>query len=875
VKQEIDEELRFHIEQRTAESVAAGMAPEDAAQAARKRFGNLQSVREECRERRGASFGETTWQDVRFGSRMLGKNPGFTLVAVLSLALGIGAATAVFSLINAVLLRSLPVPNPQELRVLQWAGIDARPRSISGQATTSGNRTIAESVSPTMFQTLRDRGAGLADIFAFAPLEDAVVRGRQAAFPASGMVVSENFFTALGVRAAVGRVFVPGDAVTAGAEQVVITFDQWTKHFDCDAGIVGQSLTLNGHSLTIVGVLPRDFTGVRLGSAYGFYVPMTPGSPFLERAVSVADHWWVRLMARMKPAASDDRLKAALDTVFAPEAQSQMKYPEILVQAGSGGLAFDRNAYGKPLVLLLIVVGLVLLVACANIAGLLLARGAARQHELAVRAALGAGRWRLIRQSLTESLLLTLLGGGLGILIAVQGRTIISRLLGQSAEGLQYDLTLDATVLVFALAVALITALLSGLLPALRAGGADPLSGLKARTALGSPRLRAGRFLVVAQIGLTLVLLSAAGLYLRTLVNLRQIDAGFDTEKLLVFQLNPGFAGYQESQIPGFYERVQHSLAAIPGVRGAGLTLFPLLDNKGSSGGFAFKSRAMEPSENPQTHRLVVGETFFATLGLSLLSGRGLSSSDGADNAKVIVVNETFAKKYFGNGDPVGHTIATWRNDWRIVGVCQDAKYQNIKEAIPPTIYIPFRQFPLRYGAYFAVRTALPPMSLAKEVQKTVAAIDPNVPVANLATQEQIIGGTIKQERLLATLCAGLAAFALVIACIGLYGLLSFNVARRTSEIGIRMALGAQPGNVARVILSEALLLAAIGIGVGLPVAFAAFRLIRSQLYGVEPSDPITLGMVIIVMIAVALFAAWLPARRAAKVDPMVALRHE
>ena len=872
VKQEIDEELRFHIEERTAESVRAGMSPEDAAREARRRFGNVQCVREACREKRGASFGEATWHDLRFGMRMLWKNPGFTVVAVLSLALGIGAATAVFSLINAILLRSLPVPNPQELRVLQWTGIDARPRSISGQVITTGNRAVAESVSPAMFQTLRVRGAELADIFAFAPLEDAVARARQAAFPASGMVVSENFFTALGVRPVLGRVFAPGDAA---ADQVMISFDQWTRHFDRDPGIVGKFLTFNGHSLTIVGVLPRDFTGVRPGSTYEFYVPMTPGSPFLERAVSVADHWWVRLMARMKPTASDGQLKAALDTVFVPDAQSQMKHPEMLVQAGSGGLAFDRNAYGKPLFLLLAVVGLVLLVACANIAGLLLARGAARQQELAVRAALGAGCWRLIRQSLTESVLLTLLGGGLGILIAVQGRTIISRLLGQSADGLRYDLSLDTAVLAFAFAIALLTALLSGLLPALRAGGADPLSGLKSRTALGVPRLRAGRFLVVAQIGLTLVLLSGAGLYLRTLLNLRQIDTGFDTEKLLVFQLNPAFAGYQENQIPGFYERVQSALTAIPGVQGASLMLFPLLDNKGSSGGFAFKSRAMEPSENPQTHRLVVGETFFTTLGLAVLSGRGLSSSDVADNAKVIVVNETFAKKYFGNGDPLGHVIATWRNEWRIVGVCQDAKYENIKETIPPTIYIPFRQFPMRYGAYFAVRTALPPMSLAKEVQKTIAAIDVNVPVANLATQEQIIGGTIKQERLLATLCAGLAAFALVLACIGLYGLLSFNVARRTSEIGIRMALGAQPGNVARVILGEAFLLAVVGIGAGLPVAFATFRLIRSQLYGVKPNDPVTLGIVIITMMAVALFAAWLPARRAAKIDPMVALRHE
>jgi predicted permease len=876
VKQEIDEELRFHLEQRTAENVVKGMSPEDAAREARKRFGNIQSVREECRAKRGANFGETTWQDVRFGLRMLRKNPGFTAVAVLSLALGIGAATAVFSLVNAILLRSLPVPNPQELRVLQWTGVDARPRSISGQVSTSGNRATAECVSPSRFFSLREQGAGLADIFAFAPLEDAVARARHEAFPASGMVVSDNFFSALGVRPAVGRLFAPGDAGAGGSGEVVITFEQWERHFSRDPGVVGQSLTFNGHSLTIIGVLPRGFSGVQPGKPRGFYVLLTAGSPFGERAVSVADHWWVRLMARLQPDVTDARLAAALNTAFVPEAESQMKQPEILVQPGGGGLAFDRNAYGKPLLLVLAVIGLVLLVACANIAGLLLARGAARQHELAVRAALGAGRWRIVRQSLTESLLLALLGGGLGVLIATQGRTIIARLLAPSANGLRYDFSLDLTVLAFAFTVALVTALLSGLLPALRAGNADPLSGLKARTALGMPRLRAGRVLVVAQIGLSLVLLSGAGLYLRTLLNLRQIDAGFDTEKLLVFQLNPGFAGYQETQLTAFYNRVQASLSAIPGVQGASLTVFPLLDNKSSSGGFAFKSRPMGPNENPQTFRLVVGETFFATLGLSVLRGRGLSAADADDASKVIVVNEAFARKYFPNdGDPLGHTINTWRADWRIVGVCQDAKYENIRDVVPPTIYIPFRQFPLRYGAYFAVRTALPPMALANAVRKSVAAIDPNVPVANLTTQDQLISGTISQERLLATLCGALAAFALVLACIGLYGLLSFNVARRTNEIGVRMAIGAQPWDVARVILREAMLLAAIGVGFGLPMAFAVTRLIRSQLYGVQPNDPMTLFVVTTALIAVAGLAAWLPARRAARVNPMIALRHE
>jgi predicted permease len=813
--------------------------------------------------------------DLRYAFRQLLKNPGFTTVALGSLALGIGAGTAIFSLVNAILLRSLPVANPHELRVLQWTGKETRMRSISGYFNVEGNRTVAESVSPSLFLNLREKGADLADIFGFAPLDDVIVRARKEAFAANGLVVSDNFFSALGVRPFLGRSFAPGNNDPNAAQEAVITFDWWEKHFGQDSSVLGQTVTLNGSSLTIIGVLPRGFSGVRPGDPREFYVLLTPESQFLERNVSATEHWWVRLMARLRPGDTDKQLKAALDVVFPREAEGQIKEPGILVQPGRAGLAFDRNAYGKPLLLMLGVVGLVMLVACANLAGLSLARGAARQHELAVRAALGAGRWRLIRQSLAETVVLALLGGGLGVLVAIWGRNAISRLLAGSLEGLRYDFSLDLTVLSFTFAAALLTALLAGLLPALRAGRADPLGGLKTRGALGVPRLRIGRVLVVAQIALSLLLLSGAGLYLRTLANLKQIDAGFDTEKLLVFQVNPGFAGYKEAQLATFYDRVQTSLAAIPGARGAGLTVFPLLDNKSSSGGFTFPDRAASPSENLQTYRLVVGETFFATMGIPVLRGRGLSAADSDGAPKVIVVNETFARKYFPNENPLDRTISTWRADWRIVGVCRDAKYQNIKEPVPPTAYIPFRQFPLRYGAYFAVRTALPPLALATAVRKAVAEIDPAVPIARLATQDQLLDASISTERLYAALCGALAMFALLLSCIGLYGLMAFNVARRTNEIGIRMAIGARPVDVARAILREALILAAIGVAVGLPAVLAITRLLKSQLYGVPPNDPATLGIVTVVLVSVGLLAAWLPARRASKVDPMEALRCE
>lgn len=811
--------------------------------------------------------------DLRLAYRHLLRSPGFTVVAVVTLGFAIGAATSVFSVINAILLHSLPVPKVNDLRVLRWTGIDARPRSISGHVKTSGNRSVGDSISPEIFARLREQASAAADVFAFGPLHDVVARGPGEAFSADAMVVSDNFFTALRVRPAFGRTFVPGDDPVDGSQQVVISFDQWARHFALSPEAVGQSITLNGHSLTVIGVLPRGFTGVRPGRRYGYFVLMAPGSPFMERAVSVTDHWWVRLMARVRPGVSDSQLKAAVDSVFAPEVAAVMRQPEFLVEYGGGGQALDREEYGRPLLLLLAVVGLVLLVACANIAGLVLARGAARQHELAVCAAMGAGPWRLIRQSVFEALVLALTGGALGVGLSLLGRTVISRFLGSSAEGLHYDLLLDSRVVAFCLVLVVLVAVLVSILPALRASAANPMGALKSRTALGSPRLRAGRFLVIAQIGISLIVLSAAGLFVRTLVNLRNISAGFDTDRLLVFRLNAGSAGYKDADLTTYYDRVQSALAALPGVRGATLTFVPLLDNKSSSGGFAIRSRSMAPDENPQSHRLVVGESFFSTLGIALLRGRDFSMADAKDAPRVVVVNETLAREYFPGGDPIGHTISTWGADWRIVGVCADARYDNVRAPVPPTIYISFRQWPMRFGAFLAVRTVLSPEALVGSVRKAVAAIDPGVPVTHLTTQDELVAGTMRRERMFATLCAGLGGFALVLACVGLYGLLSYTVTLRTGEIGIRMALGAGRADVSRSIARESLMLAGTGIVIGLPVALAVAGLVRSQLHGVEPADPLTLGSVSLVLLAVAMFSAWMPARRAAGVDPTQALR--
>jgi predicted permease len=817
------------------------------------------------------------WHDLRYGIRSLLKYPGFTTIAAASLAIGIGAGTAIFSLANAILLRSLPVPNPHELRILEWSGANPKIRSFTGsQNGDAAGHITADSLPYPVFRSLRDQSAAQADIFGHATLYNMTVRARRAAFTAEGLMVSDNFFSGLGARPLLGRLLGSDDNRPGAIPTAVISYAWWEKQFDLDPGVLGQSIMLNGNGFAVVGVLPRGFPGVNMGGQTDFYVPMSaqpqlmPGWP-----ATSAEYWWVRLMARLKPGANDRQFQAALDVAFAREMKAVMSLPRILVQDGRAGLSFSRNFFRSPLQILLGIVGIVILVTCANLAGLSLARGAARQHEFAVRAAIGAGRWRLVQQSLTESLLLAFIGGGLGILIALWGKAAISRLLSGSSEGLHYDTSLDLTVLGFALAVTLVTALLAGLLPALRAAHVDPLAGLKDRAAHGKYRLRSGKVLVAAQIGLSVLLLTGAGLYVRTLVNLLRIDPGFATDKLLLFQLNPRAAGYRDAQITGFYEKVQYSLGTIPGVRAVALTQFKLLGGTMSGGSFfTFPDHPAGTGPAPHAHRLTVGETFFTTMRIPLLIGRGFGPADIDSARKVIIVNETFARKYMSNENPMGQRIKANGSDWEIVGVCGDAKYRDIKEPVPPTVYFSFRQSAAG-SAFLALRTELPPLALATAARKAVAAIDPNVPLAQITTQDQVRDQRIAQERMFAMLCSALALLAVLLSTIGVYGLMAFTVARQTRDFGIRIALGAKPGRVAREILHVALLLAVAGVAVGVPVALAAARIIRSKLYGVEPNDPVTLVGAAILLPAVAVVAAWIPARRASHVDPIVALRYE
>ncbi len=811
--------------------------------------------------------------DLRFAFRSLAKAPGFTTVAVLSLALGIGASTAVFSLVNAILLRSLPVPNPHELRVLQWSGTDPKFTRYSGSQDRSGPRLVADSFSFPLFRALREQCSAQAEIFGYTPVNSVTVRGRREAFTAEeGLVVSGNFFAGLGAHAGVGRTLGADDALPGAPLATVISYDWWEKQFDLDPAVLGTAVTLNGNAFTIVGVMPREFRGVHPGAATEFYVT-TAAQPQLMagNSLTAPNQAWFRVMARLKPAVDDAPFRAALDVVFARAAADLIKEARLVVTSGHAGPEWQRRYYEKSLLLLLGVVGVVVVVACANLAGLLLARGAARQHEFAVRAALGAGRWRLARQALGESLLLAGGGAGLGLLVAVWIKNGIGQLLAGSRAGLHYDTAFDRTVLGFTIALTLITAVLSGLLPAWSAGRVDPLAGLKSAAAVSAPRLRAGRALVAAQIALSIVLLTGAALYVQTLVNLVRIHPGFVAENVLLFRLNPRAAGYRGARTVAFYDDVQRALTTIPGVRSVALTQYALLGHAMSGAGFELPGH---PKADRNTNQLNVGETFFETMRIPLLLGRGLGAADRDDTARVVVVNDKFVRTYLRDENPIGQMLRIGDTDWQIVGVCGDTVYTGLKEGSPPTSYFSFRQSGTG-AAYFAVRTELPPLAIVAAARKAVAAVDPNVPLASITTQVDLRDENIGQERMFATLCGALALLAVLLSCIGLYGLMAYNVARRTREIGVRLALGAQPRNIAWPILREALLLAAGGLAVGVPTALALTRLIRGQLYGVSPTDPATFAVGTFLLVAVPAVAAWLPARRATRVDPIEALRAE
>ncbi len=831
---------------------------------------------------------KTIWHDMRYGLRQLRRSPGFTAVAVLSLALGIGANTAIFSVINGILLRSLPVRDPHQLRVINWTGTEVSLGSFRRRddATSqfSSSRGYRSGAFPyPAYRDFTEKAEGFSDIFAFAFLHKnesgATINAGGVASVADGLMVSGNFFKGYGARILIGRSITPQDDRPDAEPVAVITYRLWQRSYGLDPNVVGRTLMVNNIPFTIIGVLPRRHMGPRAGDPTEFYVPMA-AQPQLrpEQSLTSYEYWWVQVVGRLAPGANEARARSSLEILFTralSASNAEIEQPGILLRDGRRGLLFlvYRDMAG-PLWVLQGVVGVILLIACANLASLLLARGAARRHEMAVRAAIGAGRWRLMRQLLTESLIISLLGACLGLVLSLWLKAVVVGFLTSPTGGQRFNLQIGMNVLLFTLAILIVTTVLCGLFPALRAGYADPSAGLKDSGLRGAPRLRLGKILVAAQVGLSVLLVMGAGLLTRTLVNLYQIDLGLEVQNLLVFRLNPLESEHAWKDLENFYDTVRERIAGIPGVRSVALARCSLLHGGWWAEGISLPGR---PGEKGLWARsLTVSDGWFSTLGIGLLSGRDFNRTDTKDSQRVAIVNEAFAEKFFQGQNPVGK-VFYWEEDeieYQIVGLCRDHVSHDLRHGAWQTMYFCHRQR-MRREMTFTVRSAIRPLSLVPAVRKAVGDLDRDLPLEDVTTQVQLFKRSISGERLFALLCGSLALLALALSCIGLYGLMAYNVARRTGEMGIRMALGARPRDVAWTILREALTLAAIGIAIGLPLASALVHVIRGIIYGIRPYDPLTMVGAAVLMVAVAALAAWHPARRAAKIDPMEALRYE
>ncbi len=825
----------------------------------------------------------TLLQDIRYTFRQLRKSPGFTTVAIVSLALGIGVNTAIFSLLNAVWMRSLPVKDPYELRVVKWSGHNTEFSHWTGGAGEgTSNRsgvTVTGSFPYPLYRDLKEKVEGCSDVFAFYGLYGLTVVGPKGAATADGLMVSGDYFDGYGAQAFIGRTLQAGDESPQADPVAVITYHWWEKEYDLDPQAIGQMITLNGYPFTIVGVMPRGYCSPRIGDMSQIYIPMS-AQPLLSPGfrIDARDHWWANIMVRLAPGAHESQVKAAmqgllLQTFSAPGQGMQADDPQIILENGSRGLLGIRKQMAVGLTILMIAVALVLMIACINLAGLLLARGASRQQELTLRAAIGAGRGRLIRQLLTESLVLSLVGAALGLLVATWITAIVLGFIPDTLESFRLSVRIDLRVLLFTLSAAVGTSLLFGLLPALHGTRLDLSSGLKGQRALGARGLRLGKVLVAAQVSLSVLLVVGAGLLMQTLLNLYRTDLGFSTDRILVFGLNPSQAGYKDANSVRLYDQVEANIAALPGVKTVALSSNSLLGKRITGTSVSIPGRTTQ-EQGPMAHTLTVSEAFFQTMDIPLLRGRAFERTDTPSQPRVVIANQTFLRTYFPHEDPLGQTIRAGDKDYQIVGLCGDAKYDQVRSDIGPTLYFSHRQANPG-GMFFEVRTISDPLTLVPAVRKIVADLDRTIPLEHVSTQLQLFKTSITPERIFTYLCGSLALLGILLSCIGLYGLLALSVSRRTGEIGLRLALGARPRDIAWPIIHNALWLAGLGLAAGIPVALVFVRILRSVLFGVNPHDPLTIVASILLVLSVAAPAAWLPARRATKIDPMGALRYQ
>ena len=862
------------------------------------------------------------WQDLRYGVRVLTKNPGFTLVVVITLALGIGANTALFSVVDAVLLKTLPVRQPERLVLFEWqAGEKFRTSGMRGifMPNPKGRRGASmfryDTYEKLLVEQSHNEQSPLSSLFAFAPLYEQTVTVNEQAEISEVQAVSGNYFAGLGVQPALGRAITEADDSVTAPPVVVVSHSYWQGRLGGNADVIGKQLKINRLSFTIIGVSPADFTGsLQVGQSPPLTVPLAVEPALLGKQTARAqpdhpEYWWLHLMGRLKQGTTLEQARDSLKSTFQmlaleamppPKAETDVAnldpkdYPQLTARSGSRGMMESRQRLSFRIYGLFIVVAIVLLIACANVANLLLARAATRAYEISLRQAVGAGRWRLIRQLLTESVLLSVLGGVVGVLVALWGMQGLMAISDRHTDFIptEVDLRLNWRVLGFTFAVSLLTGILFGLVPALRATKTDLSSMLKQSQRSTGKISRLGKGLVVVQVALSLLLLIGAGLFIRTLHNLQQVKLGFNQESLLLFSLDVQQGGYKDERLKDFYQQLFGRLDYLPGVQSVTFARVPLISHSMWNTDILLPGETLKNSGEHVSNRQLVRENYFSTMEIPLLAGRAFNQKDTAQAPKVAVVNQAFARKFFQGDNVLGKRVtdADVKSEFEIVGLVADTKYNSQRDEIEPLLYTNWQQQPDRIGTMdFALRVKGEPTQLTNAVRQAVGGLDTNLPLTHVTTQAIRSNEALGQERLFARLLTFFGVLALVLAVIGLAGVLAYSVAQRTSEIGIRMALGAQMSDVLRMVMWQGMKLVLAGLVVGGAGGYVLKRLATSkyvtledwqrqlgdQLYGVSATDPWTFGVIAGLLALVAVVACYVPARRAAKVDPLVALRYE